>query len=238
MPVPQNSPLTPPGLKDNKKNVLPQLDCIGNSLSRSLSPKDSQELEESYVDVTGSPVALKRRNATYGRKTLESKELNLNLEEDLCEETFQQIGTRFENRLKAAISEAYPQMFIYGIVELTIVIIGGSLPLLRTIKNLLQLKESFTFIGAELELAKVSAPGKRLVYRLIARIPGLNGGAATAVKSMLLSMNFEEHWTSPTFCDGLTATQCVLSQKDLHDRSLLKIYGLPAMWIQGPGTPI
>lgn len=119
-----------------------------------------------------------------------------------------------------------------------LVIIAGSLPLLRTIKSLLQLSAPFMCSGDAQELVKVSVRGKKQVFRLTQRIPALNGGADTKVSKMLLSTNFEEHWTLPTFSDGQTVIQSVWSQKDLHDRSLLKIYGLPAIWIHGSGTPI
>lgn len=92
--------------------------------------------------------------------------------------------------------------------------------------------------GGEPELAKVSAPGKRLVFRLTVKIHAPSGGVDTKVKKILSLTNFEEHWTLPTSYDGQIATQSVWSQKDLHDRSLLKAYGLPAIWIQGPGIPI
>lgn len=112
--VPPNSPVTPLGSKDNKKNVRPLLDCIGNSLSRSPSPKDSLELEESYVDATGSPVSPTLLRSTCGKKIHESQRRNLSSEENQCEETFQQIGTRFANRLNEAIFEAFPPTYTFG----------------------------------------------------------------------------------------------------------------------------
>jgi len=115
--APPNSPATQPGSKDNKKNVRPLLDCTGNFLSRSASPNDSPELEESFVDATGSPVSPTLLRSTCGKRIHESQGRNLSSEDDLCEETFQQIGTRFANRLNEAIFEAFPPTYTFGIIN-------------------------------------------------------------------------------------------------------------------------
>lgn len=107
-------PKTPAGSEDNEKPVPPPIGCIGSSSLRSQSPKDLQESGESYVDATGSPVNLRRRNAMCGRRTLECPILSLSSEVDPCEETHQQIGMRYDMRLKEAILESSPQTFIFG----------------------------------------------------------------------------------------------------------------------------
>lgn len=131
-----------------------------------------------------------------------------------------------------------PEMYSFVIIGNILLTAGPSKQLLRTMASLLVLNEPSTSSGGDPVVEKVSAPGKRLVFRLILKIRAPNGGAVTKAKQMLSLMNLEELWTYPTYSAGLTGTLSVWSSKVVLDLSYVRLYGLPATWLQISGTPI
>jgi hypothetical protein len=121
---------------------------------------------------------------------------------------------------------------------LILVIIGPSLVSLQLIREQMLSFESASFFGDGPQLERVSAPGRRRVYRLMLRIPEASGGADIRVRYMLSSMNFEVGLTFHTSYDGWTDIQYVWKQKVVQGPSWHPKSGLPAIWTHGTGTPI
>jgi hypothetical protein len=65
------------------------------------------------------------------------------------------------------------------------------------------------------ELGRVAVPGMRQAGKLILKIQEPSFGAPTEVKNMLLSTNFVEESTLPTFSDGVTGTLSLWRSRDI-----------------------
>lgn len=161
------------------------LGSTGSSLSPLQSSIDLQPSSENSVSVTGSPPSLKRRNATYGKKTLGSKDLNLNLVKRHSNETLKQIGKQCELKLKQETLNRFPLTYIVGKEILMVDIIGLSVQSLQIIKNALESKKQFLYFMEELELESLDALGLKQLTKLTLRIHDLSGGTVTRVKRMV-----------------------------------------------------
>lgn len=226
------------GSEGKKKSVLLPIGPIGNSSPPSPSPNGWQQSSGLLESVIGKLPDLTPPSPTFGKKKLLFQDPALSSELSPCSEIDLTIGTKSETLLNPINSTTFPEMYLYAIIGISHLTLGHSKPLLRTMANLLHLSGLSTYSGAGPELVKVSEHGKRLVYRLTLRIPGQNGGAATKVSNMLSLTNFEELWTYPTSCDGLTGIQCVWSSKEVQELSYVRTYGLPAIWLRNNGTLI
>lgn len=196
--------------KDNRKNVQPPRDSTG-SLSQTLANhKDSQQLEANSVPDTGNPPDLKRQKLMSGKKTRGSLVPNSSLEAARFNAILKRIGIKYDNMLKEESLSLYPVTYIYGKYRLNIDIIGLSPLSLQIIPELLETKKKWWFFTEELGVESLGELGTRQVWRLTLKIHDPNGGMATGVKSMLLSMNFVELLTFHTFLDGSTVIRCVL----------------------------
>jgi len=131
--------------------------------------------------------------------------------------------------LKPAIWMGSPMMSLY-------VITGISEELLVTLQEQFQWSEPFSSSGVEAVAASHAAPGTKLAWTLIVRIPALSGGAVIEANKLLSSMSFEVQSESLTCCAGLTATQCVWKPRGLRYRYLPIAFGLPQTWTQDNGT--
>jgi hypothetical protein len=102
-------------------------------------------------------------------------------------------------------------------------------------RNLLQSRENAEFSGAELALERVEGRGRKPAWMLIVRIQDRSGGAATVVKNMLLSMNFEEESMSRTCSVGWIDIRYLWKPKDLPDHWWQSEFGLPVISILETG---
>lgn len=123
-------------------------------------------------------------------------------------------------------------------LRLTVVIIAPYAQLLQTMQSQVLSNAKFQFIGAELELAKVSEPGRRLVFRLTLKIPAQSGGAVIEARQMLSLMNFEEESMYHMSFGGQIDILSLWRPKEVPGRSWRPKYGLPVTWILGPGIQI
>lgn len=71
--------------------------------------------------------------------------------------------------------------------------------------------------GERQVVENLDVPGKKLVWKLILRIPVQSFGAVMMAKKMLSSMNFEEALTFPIFYDGRTDIRSEWNLKEVQD---------------------
>lgn len=232
------SPRSAYGYVARKRSVQQPVDITGNSSPPSPSRNAYQPLNVSSDLDTGNLLNLTPPPPMSGKTKLLFQEQDSSSEASPCKEMLPPIGTPSEKMLSTEILNLSHQMCSFGNFLLTLVIIAASKQLLLTTCKALQLSGLFTYTGEEAELVKVSAPGKRQVYRLTLKIHEQNGGAVIKVKQMLLLMSFEELWTYPMSSGGLTVIQCVLSSKDVLDLSYVRLYGLPQTWLLTNGIQI
>lgn len=233
------------GSEDNKKDAQLPNDSTGNSSPASHSQSDSQQSNQFVVMDTGSPrgilllnIGLMRQLPTSGRKRLLSMVRDSNLGQSPSSETALMTGKLCGFRLREAALERFHPTSVY-------VIIGLSKQLLQTISSLLQLSELLMCSGDELALEKgnvililVSEPGMKQVFTLTVKIRDPSGGMDTAIRSMLLSMNFVARSISPIYYDGWTGTRSVWSTKGDHAHFSRSQSGSLAIYRQIIGTPI
>lgn len=156
------------GYAASKKHVRRLSDYTIKSLQASSRRCASLLSQESLEPDIGSPPKAPRPTPTSGRMTPPSPEQDLNLVRSRLEEMLPLTGSSFAPLLNPGTLQ--PSLRTY-----TFVIIGPYLQLLRTMRGQLGTSVPFLFSGAELGLEKVSLPGKRQVFRLMAKIPVLNG---------------------------------------------------------------
>ena len=147
------------------------------------------------------------------------------------EETLPQTGIKSEIVPSPETFLAFRQMSTY-------VVTTNCVELARTICNQLQWSEPVQYSGAEVEVVSRVALGKKLVTRLILRIPEPNGGTDTWAKKMLSLMNSEAPLTSHTFSDGWIDTQYEWKTKVLHCHCVPEPFGSRLTWTPDCGTPI
>lgn len=164
------SPLGAIGSKGSKKSAQQLTDSTTKSLQDSSRLCGLALLNESLDQDTGSLREALQRKSTSGKKIHQSMELDLISEGSPSTGIQRKIGNPSEIWQKWASSTTFPPTYSYGNILLTLVIIGPYLQLLQIMQNRLQSCEQLLYSGAQLELAKVSEPGKRLVFRLILKI--------------------------------------------------------------------
>lgn len=141
----------------------------------------------------------------------------------------QPIGIQSEKKRKLETLTPSPQMFIYGIIM-------DSKESLKTMYDRLLWSEPVQYFGAQLEQAKVTAPGKKPVFKLTLRIRLRNGGMDTEIKNMLSSMNFEELSTSRMYLDGSTSILSRWKLKVVKPPCVLPSFGSLQISTQSIGT--
>lgn len=140
------------------------------------------------------------RGYTAGKKLPQLQVLGSKLEQYLSEETQPTTGTL----LKIMREE---ETWTQSQVTFTYAITGLSHSSLQTMLNLLEWKRKYGFSMDQRVLENQDEHGKKLDPVLMVRILGPNGGTATGIRGMLLSMNFGEVLTSATFYAGSTVIQ-------------------------------
>lgn len=207
--LPLYSPTPSRGYAGSWSSELEAL-SIGNSWSRSPpSPVYEPSQRRSRERMPSSPEA-QQRLTTSGRMTPESPTLNSSLGRNPFVVTPPPIGSPFGPVPSPAISGQYRPMSVW-------LVTAPFALLVPTLTSLKLLFDSVMFFGADLALESPDGPGMRLDWELTARIPDPNFGAATRVKTMLLSMSFVEVSTSPTSYDGLTVTRYALRSRAPRD---------------------
>lgn len=99
-----------------------------------------------------------------------------------------------------------PVIFTFGIIRTS----TGSV---LTLTNLLLSSGRLMSSGVQLAQGRVTVRGKKPAWALILKIRAQNFGAAISISNMLLSMNFEERLTYPTYYDGWISIQSVWRPK-------------------------
>ncbi len=119
------------------------------------------------------------------KKTLELKELDLNLDVILSGAIAEQTGSRFGRMLRLVGSMTSRPTFSFAII-------GRCVPSLQTMVLQLPANVLYECIMDPPVLVRAVALGRRPVRMHMLKIHVQNSGAATVVSRMLLLMNFEE----------------------------------------------
>lgn len=166
---------------------------------------------------------------TFGRRTQESQELNLNWESSPSREITSETGMLFETPPNRETSKTLtPQLTSH-----TTGLFGQLQPITWSHP---QSSEQFMCSGEQPVQAKVVARGRKRVSPHIPRIRGQNSGAVTKAKLTWSSMSFEEALTWGISCGGSIATQSLWKSKEEPSPSKQHVCGLPLTWIHGSGT--
>lgn len=208
------------GSKDNLKEEMEDT-FIGSSWSppqpRRLWGTSRRSLEGKYtLNSQDHPP----QSPMSGRKTPELATFVSNLDAKPLNETPRPIGSGSRNSPSPENLMRSPKMYTY-------VIMGISSELQPIMLHRLEWSELATFIGVRLDWVSQSELGTRPVWKLILRIPGLNGGVATVVNQLLSSMNFGVISVLATCSDGWIVIQSqwkpkeVLLPYELHNSGLL-----------------
>jgi len=165
---------------------------------------------------------------TFGRSRRDL-ELLLNSELNRLEETQATTGTLLNSTPSKERLISCPPIFLF-------VITTPSRALARTTVNRLLLNEYVKSSMGRLALESRAGLGTKLVWMHSAKILVANFGVATEIKSMLLSMNFEEESTFPISSGGRIVTRSSWRLKDPLETSKPRTSGLPVISTPEIGT--
>jgi len=155
----------------------------------------------------------------------------LSLESYLSTETPYTIGIQSKHLRKLVTSNRSQAIF-------TLDIIVPYYLLQQTMSNLLAMKEKLSFMLDPPVQVSHTVRGNWQEPMLILKIHARSSGVVIRVKKMLLSMSFEAVLMLVTYSDGQTSIQCVWKSKVVPVHSVLNVYGLQVISVQGNGTPI
>jgi len=217
----------PAGSKDSWKQAK-EASSIGNSSWRS-ARKDLSPLFAACLDrSTPNSDDRKPQKTMSGKSSPESLVPNSSWEPSPFVGTHQKTGMPFGlQQLQMTFFPSQPQLE-YRLTEL-------SEESALTTRAQLLWNDFATSSGARLELASREGRGKKPRWMLTLKIPEPSGGADTAVRQMLSSMNFEEVSTLATSSVGSTVIQSWWKSKE--DRLFLQpsASGLHQIWIPVAG---
>jgi len=158
---------------------------------------------------TASLPAAPPPSPTYGRTTPPSDD-DSTLEQSPSSETLRRTGSPSGSQLRVETSSPSPPTY-------ELLVIGPLSKLGQILTNLNQWSELALSTGVQLELVNRDELGPKRDWILSLRIPILNSGVVTRVKTMLSWMSFEEGSTSVISFDGSTVTLYALKSRALHD---------------------
>lgn len=187
-----------------------------SSLRESSPQRVSRNSSHQLLDIGSSPEA-PPPSPTYGRRRLVSVS-PLNLGRSHSSAIPMSIGTLLDNVPLEEIMLESPAIFTFDIIL-------RSVQLLQIIYDQLLSSENVLFSGVELVRVSRVRLGRRRVPKPTLRIRVPSSGAATAVKSVLLSMNLEEASIFHTYYAGRTVTLSEWRLKDHHDLYAPNGYG-------------
>lgn len=233
----QNHPGSPsfqPTVRMPRDSLSPEIQPdfdIGSVYS--ISPRKSllERFRESQnEDIMSQPVHL-QRPSTSGKTLQQLTEPVLSLESYLSTETPYTIGIQSRHLRKLATSRSSQAIFILDIIV-------PYYQLRQTMSNLWAMREKLSFLLDPPVQVNHIERGNWQEPMLILKIHARSSGVVIRVKKMLLSMNFGAVLMLVTYLDGQTNIQCVLKSKEVPVHSVLSVYGLQVISVQGNGTPI
>lgn len=217
-------------LKDSSSQATQTDIDTGNSWLVSPAKFDFVESEQLSDHIMQSLPDLKPLQTTFGKKILESKEPNLNLENSLSTSTVQWTGMQ-------SLLTQQPETLIPFHRRSKFVIGNLSARFVQSIFDQLDSLDLAEYIGAQQILEKPIAVGKKQVWTLILKFPAASFGKLTRVKKMLSSMNLEEESTTISSSGGWMGIKSSWIAKDPVTPFLLGSSGLHPICIPDNGTP-
>lgn len=164
----------------------------------------------------------------FGRKILESMELNSNSANDLLLDLMTRTGISSGIMLYDGISCLFPPISEY-------VVTIRSSELEKTIWNQLQETASASSTGVQLIRGNHTEPLKKQGLDITLRILDLDFGTVIAVKETLSLMNLEVQSTFLTSSNGRIATRVLLKTKEGRSRTARQRFGLPVICVPAYG---
>lgn len=224
------------GFEDNLSSLSPG-SSTGKSWSpsprKSLYPEFEKCLDPSTPKCQDQPLLVN----TFGKKKRESKGRVSKLEQYLTTATKKETGMQSGSVPSPEICLPYQQLYEFRGKLVINLVTAPSEQLLQTLQNQLEWSELAKYSGVLLERASRGELGKKQEMMLTVKTRGPNSGAATLVRQMLCSMNFEEELMSRTCSVGSIDILSLWKSKDpVYHWSPIRS-GSPPTYIPEIGTP-